>query len=162
MELQVKTAARLERVSVYARLNEPIHFVHDGRVYALVDVNATWTRWSEGDPGWLPNFEWFGTAQIVKKDGTLGNLSRKVTESHGAPWEVRDAVTAAVNKVKPKWPSDEAVGDRDDRVAEIQRKYDRFVERVVSALPGCWGDTEDDVIDFIANPGHTDECECFG
>jgi len=114
MELQVKTTARTEYVSVYARLNEPIYFVHDGQVYALVDVSATWTRWPDGDPGLFPSFEWFGTARIVKEDGTLGNLSRKVTKSHGVPWEIRDEVTAAVNKVKPKWPSDEAAGDRDE------------------------------------------------
>jgi len=113
VELQVKTTARMERVSVYAQLNEPIHFVSVGQVYALVDVCATWTRWLEGDPGLLPNFEWSGTARLVQEDGTLGNLSLKVTESHGAPREVLDAVTAAVNKVKPKWPSDEAAGDRD-------------------------------------------------
>lgn len=110
---------------------------------------------------------WTAKATLVKKDGTMSDtVFRRVGSSWGTSPEIRKLVTEFVRENDPR----NAVNERDMKLAEVRRKHDAFVSRVAAGMPECWGDTEEDVAEFVESltngttttPGHSMDCDCFG
>lgn len=100
--------------------------------------------------------------QATRDAQTLIGLGRENTRLH----EQVTALTADLNQ------AEQAIEDRDSKLAEVQRHHDKIMEEIFGFMPECWSDAEGDraAVAFVASlvgqgesdtPGHAAECDCW-
>ncbi len=111
--------------------------------------------------------DWTVRVRLVKKGGKLSETVTKSVHRHSSyDWHEGTLAAFAVEADKLAATAEQTP---EVALAALQKRHDDFVSRIAAGMPECWGDTEEDVLRFVASffeprgmtPGHSEDCDCF-
>lgn len=169
MKVTIKDQSHTDRAVISVVPDEPVDFEDvDGRKWRVQWLSFGYTSVIEaGKPTRSEAPTVTGRACSIKKNGELGTATMRISDYHGIPTSLMTEIRMVADSLDPRGLT-AAVDERDAKLAELQERHDKFVARVASGMPECWGDTEDEIAAFVdsftsgGTPGHADDCDCFG
>jgi hypothetical protein len=94
---EIKAETHSVHRSITAVPAEPIEFSaeHDGRTFRVERITFRYDSDVQPD-GTVTHrkLDWSGSARIVKRDRTLGEVTKRISSIYGTSAEVRDRITA--------------------------------------------------------------------